>query len=91
MGSPTNTGHWTPKTSPPCSPTTGTNSAYDFDPGDTDDVEAVNAVTRITGGNFRLIERVMTQVARVMEINQLDNITPEVVDAARQILVIGTQ
>ena len=33
----------------------------------------------------------MTQIARVMAINQLESITPEVVHAARQILVIGAQ
>ena len=33
----------------------------------------------------------MTQIARVMDINQLDSITPEVVHAARQILVVGAQ
>jgi len=43
-----------------------------LDPDDTNDFETVSAVVRITGGNFRLIERLMTQVARVMEINQLD-------------------
>jgi len=43
-----------------------------LDPGDANDVETVSAIIRITGGNFRLIERLMTQVARVMEINQLD-------------------
>ena len=32
----------------------------------------------------------MTQVARVMDINQLDAITPDVVHAARQTLVVGT-
>ena len=32
----------------------------------------------------------MTQVARVMDINQLDTITPDVVHAAREILVVGT-
>ena len=58
-----------------------------LDPGDTDHVEAVSAVIRITGGNFRLIERLMTQVARVMDINQLDTISPDVVHAARQMLV----
>jgi hypothetical protein len=47
-----------------------------FDPDTTDDAEAANAITRITGGNFRLIERLMSQVARVLEINQLDLITP---------------
>jgi len=33
----------------------------------------------------------MTQIARVMNINQLATITPDVVHAARQILVIGSQ
>jgi DNA transposition AAA+ family ATPase len=62
-----------------------------FDPDTTDDAEAANAITRITGGNFRLIERLMSQVARVLEINQLDVITPDVVNAARQTLVVGPQ
>lgn len=62
-----------------------------FDPANTDHTETANAVTQITGGNFRLIERLMTQIARVMGINQLETITPEVVHAARQILVIGSQ
>lgn len=52
--------------------------------------ETAGAVTQITGGNFRLIERLMTQIARVMGINQLETITSEVVHAARQILVIGS-
>ena len=38
-----------------------------------------------------LCERLMTQIARVMGINQLEAITPDVVHAARQILVIGAQ
>jgi hypothetical protein len=32
----------------------------------------------------------MAQIARILEINQLDAITPDVVDAARQMLVVGT-
>jgi len=36
-----------------------------------------------TGGNFRLIEGLMTQIARVMTINQLHAIAPEIVHAAR--------
>jgi DNA transposition AAA+ family ATPase len=61
-----------------------------LDPDDTNDFETVSAVVRITGGNFRLIERLMTQVARVMEINQLEALDPDVVHAARQMLVVGT-
>jgi len=61
-------------------------------PFDTTDnnVEAAAAINRITGGNFRLIERLMTQIARILDINQLDAITPEVIAAARQMLVVGT-
>ncbi len=55
-----------------------------------DDDEAFAAVLRITGGNFRLLHRLLTQVGRVMEINQLDRVTVPVVDAARESLVIGT-
>jgi DNA transposition AAA+ family ATPase len=62
-----------------------------FDPATTDNAEAASTITRITGGNFRLIERLMTQVARVLDINQLDTITPDVVHAARQTLVVGPQ
>ncbi len=52
-------------------------------------LHAVAAINRTTGGNFRLIERPMAQFARILEINQLDTIT-DVVDAARQMLVVGT-
>jgi len=39
---------------------------------------------------LRLIERLMTQVGRLMEINGFDDIGPDLVTAARQTLVIGT-
>lgn len=51
--------------------------------------EARAAIIRITSGNFRLTTRLMAQIHRVMEINQLATITSEVVSAARESLVIG--
>ena len=45
-----------------------------FSPEHPSDGEAALAITRITGGNFRLIERLMSQVGRVLEINQLDTV-----------------
>lgn len=60
-----------------------------LDTEDFTDAEAITAVSRITGGNFRLIERLFSQIQRVLQINQLHTITAEVVEAARQTLVIG--
>jgi hypothetical protein len=37
-----------------------------------------------------LLHRLLTQIARVVEINALSRVTQEVVDAARESLVIGT-
>jgi hypothetical protein len=47
------------------------------------------AIIRITGGKFRLLQRLLTQIARLVEINALSRITREVVEVARQTLVIG--
>ena len=43
----------------------------------------------ITAGNFRLLHRLLSQVARMLEINALPTVTPRVVEAARESLVIG--
>ena len=56
----------------------------------TADEEAVAAIIRISGGNFRLLHRLLTLVARLMEINALKSVTREAVEAARESLVIGT-
>jgi hypothetical protein len=54
------------------------------------DQEAVAAIIPFTAGSFRLIDRLMAQVRRIKEINKLNTVTREVVDAARDCLVIGT-
>ncbi len=54
------------------------------------DTEALAAVARITSGNFRLVQRLFAQARRIMEINKLSTITREVIETARESLVIGT-
>lgn len=54
------------------------------------DSEAVTSVIRITGGNFRLFERLLTQIERITEINNLTQVSKEAVEAARESLVIGS-
>jgi DNA transposition AAA+ family ATPase len=58
-------------------------------PDDFTDAEALAAMIRITGGNFRLVQRLCSQIARILEINALRTVTAEVVEAARENLVIG--
>ncbi|MGY2747687.1 hypothetical protein [Arthrobacter sp. UYCu723] len=41
-------------------------------------------LARITRGNFRLIDRLFTQLERVREINELSITTPDVIEAAAQ-------
>jgi len=53
------------------------------------DKEAVAAILRITRGNLRLIDRLMMQVEHVLVANQITIVTKEVVETARQNLIIG--
>jgi len=39
--------------------------------------------------DLRLVIRLLTQVERVLDINGLDTLSVEIVDAAREVLVIG--
>jgi DNA transposition AAA+ family ATPase len=50
--------------------------------------EALTTIIRITSGNFRLT-RLVAQIKRVLDINQISVVTKEVVEAARESLVIG--
>ena len=58
-----------------------------MDPGM--DAAVLNAIARVTGGNFRLIQRLFAQIDRVLTINSLATLTTDVVDAAGESLVVS--
>lgn len=60
-----------------------------LDDADFTDAQAIASITRITGGNFRLLHRLFVQIERILKINGLSVITDDVVEAARSTLVIG--
>ena len=61
-----------------------------LDPDDFTDAQAIAAIERITRGNFRLLERLFPQIARVLNITRLEATTAGVIETAASILVIGS-
>jgi len=55
---------------------------------DFEDYESINTVIKITNGNFRLVQRLFSQTIRIMEINELNKINVEVIETARDGLLI---
>jgi hypothetical protein len=47
------------------------------------------SLIRMSGGNFRLLSGLLTQIERVLCVNNLHHVSVEVVEAARDSLVIG--
>jgi DNA transposition AAA+ family ATPase len=54
--------------------------------------DAVVQIIRMTGGNFRQMERLLSQMKRILEINpEVGVVNKEVVEAAREQLVFGKE
>jgi DNA transposition AAA+ family ATPase len=52
--------------------------------------EALAQIIRMTGGNFRQMERLLSQIKRILEINpEVEQVSREVVEAAREQVVFG--
>lgn len=51
--------------------------------------EVIASLIRMTGGNFRLLTRLLTQIERVLNVNDLHLVSIAVIEAARDSLLIG--
>ena len=52
------------------------------------DYETLNSIVRITKGNLRVLSRLFQQLARLMKINNITSIDVDLVNVARNALVI---
>ncbi len=62
---------------------------FDLKLEDFTDYEAITTIIKITKENFSLIHRLFSHIDRIMDINGLDKISTEVIETARDSLVIG--
>lgn len=60
-----------------------------IDESDFSDQEVVSTIIRMTNGNFRLINRLLKQSKRIMQVNCMTSLTAEIIAAARKCLLIG--
>jgi hypothetical protein len=51
--------------------------------------DVIATLIRMSGGNFRLLTRLLTQVECILKVNQTEIVSKEIVTAARDSLVIG--
>lgn len=51
--------------------------------------DVIATLIRMSGGNFRLLTRLLAQVERILKVNQSEVVSKEIVTAARDSLVIG--
>jgi DNA transposition AAA+ family ATPase len=58
-------------------------------PGGSFTPEVVARLVRVTSGNLRLLTRLLTQIERVLSVNDAEAVSLEIVEAARDSLVIG--
>jgi hypothetical protein len=51
--------------------------------------EVIARLIRITSGNLRLLTKLLTQIERVLRVNETPQLIVQIVEAARDSLVIG--